>query len=82
MRYRVRMTELRATRLVCHHCAVTLSPDDGDHYGYECHDCVMREHELVLTWRRDPDHPDVGRLFAGPVDLGLGLAEARRGRAA
>jgi hypothetical protein len=34
----------------------------------------MTEHELFLTLRTDPDHPDRDRLFSGPVDLGLRLA--------
>lgn len=68
------MSEARSTRLVCHHCALSLTGDDTEHYGYECHDCVVREHELILVWTRDPAHPDVERLFAGPVDIGLRLA--------
>lgn len=64
------MPKTRAIRLVCHHCSVTLTKDDRTHYGYECHGCVVREHELVLTWKSDPDHPDIERLFNGPVDIG------------
>ena len=67
------MLQARSLHLRCHHCAVELTSDDRDHYGYECHACVVEEHELLLTWRRDPDHPDVERLFSGPVDIGLRL---------
>ena len=65
------MPRVRVQRLVCHHCAVTLKKDEREHYGYECHDCVVREHELILTWTKDPNHPDAERLFSGPVDIGL-----------
>jgi hypothetical protein len=33
----------------------------------------MAEHELLLTLKGDPEHPDLVRLFSGPVDLGLRL---------
>jgi hypothetical protein len=72
------MSDDRSTRLVCFHCSVPLAPDDAEHYGYQCHDCVVEEHELILTWLRDPDHPDAARLFSGPVDLGLAPAGPRR----
>ena len=65
------MPTARSTRLVCNHCAVALTPDDREHYGYQCHACVVHEHELVLTWASDPEHPGVDALFQGPVDLGL-----------
>lgn len=65
------MPASRVKRLVCHTCSVPLATDERAHYGYQCHACVVREHELVLTWRSDPDHPDVGSLHDGPVDLGL-----------
>jgi len=68
------MPQPRSTRLVCHHCAVTLTRDEEHHYGYECHACVIREHEMILTWQTDPDHPDAERLFGGPADIGLRLA--------
>ena len=61
----------RVKRLVCYECSVLLAKGDHEHYGYQCHACVVREHELLLTWRTDPDHPDVERLPDGPVDLGL-----------
>jgi hypothetical protein len=57
----------------CHHCLAPLTPDEREHYAYECHACVMAEHDLVLTLKTDPDHPDLDRLFSGPVDLGLRL---------
>lgn len=65
------MPASRVKRLVCYECSVPLAKGDREHYGYQCHACVVREHELVLTWRNDPDHPDVGNLHDGPVDLGL-----------
>ena len=58
-------------RLVCFHCSVPLGKDDHTHYGYQCHDCVVREHELILLQDREPDHPDVDWLETSPVDLGL-----------
>ncbi|MDB5590364.1 MAG: hypothetical protein JWR86_889 [Enterovirga sp.] len=64
----------RAKRLVCHHCSVTLAPDAREHYGYQCHACVVREHELVLLRSTDPDHPDLEWLEAVPVDIGLDSA--------
>ena len=59
----------RSKRLVCFHCAVTLVKADRDHYSYQCHACVVREHELVLLSARDPDHPDVAWLDGVPVDI-------------
>lgn len=59
------------TRLIhCHHCHRVLVADERLHYGYECHACVVVEHELVLLARRDPDHPDLARLGTGPVETG------------
>ena len=65
------MPDRRKRRLVCFHCAIPLARDDRDHYGYQCHACVVREHELVLTLSREPDHPDVAWLDGIPVDIGL-----------
>jgi hypothetical protein len=61
----------RTKRLACYACAVTLTADESHHYGYQCHDCVVREHELILLWRSDPDHPDTHALHRSPVDIGL-----------
>lgn len=60
----------RGRRTLCHLCCVTLGRDDRDHYGYQCHACVIREHDLVLMLARDPDHPDAGWLDLSPVELG------------
>jgi hypothetical protein len=67
------MQEVRSFRLLCHDCAVPLTRDEKQHYVYQCHSCVFREHELVLALKTDPDHPDIEQLFSGPVDLGLRL---------
>jgi hypothetical protein len=40
-------------------------PDDEEHYGYECHDCVLREHELILTGDATPV-TGPGALVLGP----------------
>jgi hypothetical protein len=61
----------RVKRTTCYECAATLTADESHHYGYQCHNCVAREHELLLLWRSDPDHPDTQSLHASPVDLGL-----------
>ncbi len=57
-------------RLVCLTCSLPMTHDDGEHYSYQCHACVVREHELTVTLRSDPDHPDSWLLTDGPVDLG------------
>ena len=31
--------------------------------------------ELILTWKSDPDHPDVESLFDGPVHIGYAKAD-------
>jgi hypothetical protein len=54
-----------------------MTADDGEHYSYQCHDCVVREHELTVTLRTDPDHPDLWRLTDGPVDLGYRARDAQ-----
>ena len=74
MAYRGEMQGSRSFSLACHHCLVPLTADEREHYAYQCHACVMVEHELVLTLKSDPDNPDLDRLFSGPVDLGLRLA--------
>lgn len=73
MTYGREMQGSRSFRLACHACLVPLTADEGKHYAYQCHACVMAEHELVLALKTDPDHPDLDRLFSGPVDLGLRL---------
>ena len=74
MTYPREMQGSRSFRLACQGCLVPLTADEREHYAYQCHACVMTEHELFLTLRTDPDHPDLDRLFSGPVDLGLRLA--------
>ena len=64
------MPRSRRKRLVCFHCAVPMVKADRDHYGYQCHACVVREHELVLLSVREPNHPDVVWLDGVPVDIG------------
>lgn len=44
--------------------------DDRDHYGYACHVCVVREHELTVLMASEPDHPDVEWLDGVPVIVG------------
>lgn len=62
----------RRTRLIlCHDCGGRLAADDRLHYGYQCHACVVVEHDLVLVALREPDHPDAGPLRWSAVDLGL-----------
>ena len=65
------MLNSRTRRLHCLTCSLPLPADDGEHYGYQCHTCVVREHELVVTLRSDPEHPDVWLLAEGPVDIGF-----------
>lgn len=69
------MPNRRARRLVCFHCSVPIGTVDREHYGYQCHSCVVREHELVLLSARDPDHPDLRWLDGVPVDIGLPVRE-------
>jgi hypothetical protein len=71
------MPRTRKTRLVCLTCSLPMTKDDREHYGYQCHPCVVREHELVVTLRGDPDHPDLLHLTDGPVDLGYGRRDAQ-----
>ena len=68
------MQERSSFRVTCYDCSFPLTPDEWEQYAYQCHSCVMAEHELVLALKTDPDHPDLDRLFSGPVDLGLRLA--------
>ncbi len=71
------MPSARTKRLVCLTCSLAMTADDGEHYSYQCHDCVVREHELTVTLRTDPDHPDLWRLTDGPVDLGYRARDAQ-----
>ena len=71
------MPSTRAKRLVCLTCSLPMTPDDGEHYDFQCHACVVREHELVVALRSEPDHPEMVRLMEGPVDLGFGRARAQ-----
>jgi hypothetical protein len=59
----------RLRRIICHDCHAVLTKDEHAHYVYQCHRCVVVEHELVLISGRDPDHPDLERLVDGAVDL-------------
>ena len=59
----------RTLRLLCHDCGFVLTRDDRLHYGYQCHACVVSEHDLLRLVGRDPDHPDAERLSASAVDL-------------
>ncbi len=68
------MTSARAKRLVCFTCSLPMTADDGEHYGYLCHDCVVQEHEMTVILRTDPDHPDLWVLTEGPVELGFAQA--------
>lgn len=64
--------------ITCHHCCSILTEDECEHYIYECHTCVMTEYDLVLAWHRGDDHPEVGRLFTGPVVIALPPDRRRR----
>ena len=64
------MANRRTKRTICFHCAVPLATSDREHYGYQCHACVIREHDLVLMLAQDPDHPDAGWLELSPVEIG------------
>ena len=63
-------------QLVCHDCHAVLSADDHRHYVYQCHDCVVVEHDLMTLAARDPGHPAVERL--GRSAVLIGKAEALR----
>ncbi|NNM74474.1 hypothetical protein [Enterovirga aerilata] len=71
------MPKPRTRRLLCLTCSLPMTRDDREHYGYACHACVVREHELTVTLRSDPDHPDLWRLSEGPVHLGYRRREAQ-----
>ncbi|MDB5512632.1 MAG: hypothetical protein JWR08_2115 [Enterovirga sp.] len=62
--------------VICHDCRTTLSKDEREHYGYQCHRCVVVEHELIGLAGRDPDHPDVARLGLSAVDLSVATRQA------
>lgn len=59
----------RAT-IVCIRCDDALTSEERDHYGWQCHLCALREHDLERALARDPDHPERDWLEAGPVHLG------------
>lgn len=59
-------------RALCCLCCEELTADDGHHYGYQCHACVAREHDLLLLRDRDPGHPDLAWLDASPVEIPRG----------
>ena len=61
---------------LCHDCCAPLCDDDRLHYIYQCHDCVVLEVELSCLARREPDHPDLGRLEASAVHID-GLPQRR-----
>lgn len=54
---------------ICHHCAVVLNRDECAHYVYQCSACVIAEHDLLLRWHGGDDHPELERLFTGPVEI-------------
>ncbi|WP_375461880.1 hypothetical protein [uncultured Enterovirga sp.] len=56
-------------KILCHLCCSPLAKDDRHHYGYQCHACVIREHDLVLMVAKDPDHPEAGWLELSPVEF-------------
>lgn len=62
-------------KLLCHRCGATLSRGDRTHYLYQCHDCAVREDDLIRLHRRDLGHPDCDWLRGSPVDLGLAERE-------
>ena len=64
-------------QVLCHDCRVVLSSDDRRHYVYQCHDCVVVEHDLISLASRDPDHPDVERLGRSAVHIDRSGAERR-----
>ncbi|MDB5557680.1 MAG: hypothetical protein JWQ36_614 [Enterovirga sp.] len=64
------MPTARTMRLSCLTCSLPMTSDDGEHYGYQCHACVVEEHELTLILRSDPGHPDLWRLSESPVEHG------------
>jgi hypothetical protein len=55
-------------RVTCS-CGALLSRDERQHYLYQCSLCVMREHDLILAHGRGEEHPDIERLFSGPVEI-------------
>ena len=57
----------RRRKVVCFHCYLPLSTEDGEHYGYECHVCVIQEHDLRRLAAGNPEHPDVIWLDGVPV---------------
>ena len=59
----------RARQFYCHDCRAVLVDDDRLHYVYQCHACVMIEHERIGLAARDPDHPDAELLGSGAVDV-------------
>lgn len=61
------MAKLRVKRLLCLHCFATLTSDDREHYVYQCHACVLIEHDQASVAKTDPDHPDARRLSDIPV---------------
>ena len=69
----------RATLILCHDCCAILSADEHDHYVYQCHSCVVIEHDLTRLSAVDPDHPDVARLAQGAVDIAPSPPGLRRG---
>ena len=71
------MPRVRTKRLVCLTCSLPMTDDDREHYAYQCHACVVHEHELTVTLRTDPGHPDLWRLTSGPVDLGYPRNDAQ-----
>ena len=66
--------------VLCHDCRAVLGPDDRTHYGYQCHSCVVIEHERLHLARIDPRHPEVEHLSRSAVHLDWTGAGGRRRR--
>ena len=62
-------TTKRRIRLLCHDCYAVLTADDRTHYVYQCHACVVVEHERLRIHGTDPDHPDAAGLASSAVEL-------------
>lgn len=55
--------------LLCHDCRAALTDEEHGHYVYQCHGCVMVEHDALRVAGTNPDHPDAERLSRSAVDL-------------
>ncbi len=66
--------------VLCHDCRAVLGADDRAHYSYQCHSCVVIEHERLRIARTDPGHPEAEHLSRSAVHLDWagGTGERRR----